>query len=192
MSDDPVAPVVRSESRGDVALILIDNPPVNASSRAVRQGLATAIEAANKDAGVAAIVIACEGRTFVAGADIREFGKPPLPPGLPDVLTIVEASTKPVVAAVHGTALGGGFELALACHARVLDARAIVGLPEVKLGLIPGAGGTQRLPRLIGLRGAIDLAASGRQVKAEEALALGVADSIADGDLREEAIALAR
>jgi 3-hydroxyacyl-CoA dehydrogenase len=192
LSNDPVAPAVRSESRGDVALILIDNPPVNASSRAVRQGLATAIEAANKDTNVAAIVIACEGRTFVAGADIREFGKPPLPPGLPDVLTIVEASTKPVAAAVHGTALGGGFELALACHARVLDARAIVGLPEVKLGLIPGAGGTQRLPRLIGIRAAIDLAASGRQVKADEALALGIADSIATGDLREEAIALAR
>jgi 3-hydroxyacyl-CoA dehydrogenase len=192
LSDDPVAPVVRSERHGDIALILIDNPPVNASSRAVRQGLVAAIEAANKDTSVAAIVIACEGRTFVAGADIREFGKPPLPPGLPDVLTIVEASTKPVVAAVHGTALGGGFELALACHARVLDARAIVGLPEVKLGLIPGAGGTQRLPRLIGLRAAIDLAASGRQVKAEEALALGVADSIAAGDLREEAITLAR
>ena len=109
LSDDPVAPVVRSERHGDIALILIDNPPVNASSRAVRQGLVAAIEAANKDTSVAAIVIACEGRTFVAGADIREFGKPPLPPGLPDVLTIVEASTKPVVAAVHGTALGGGF-----------------------------------------------------------------------------------
>jgi 3-hydroxyacyl-CoA dehydrogenase len=192
LSIDAVAPVVRTESRGEVALILIDNPPVNASSRAVRQGLATAIEAANADRSVEAIVIACQGRTFVAGADIREFGKPPLPPGLPDVLTIVESSNKPVVAAIHGTALGGGFELALACHARVLDAKAIVGLPEVKLGLIPGAGGTQRLPRLIGIVAAIDLAASGRQVKADEALALGIADSIATGDLRESAIALAR
>jgi 3-hydroxyacyl-CoA dehydrogenase len=192
LSIDAVAPAVRSESRGAVALILIDNPPVNASSRAVRQGLAVAIEAAGKDAAIEAIVIACEGRTFVAGADIREFGKPPLPPGLPDVLAIIEAASKPVVAAVHGTALGGGFELTLACHARVLDAKAIVGLPEVKLGLIPGAGGTQRLPRLIGMRAAIDLAASGRQVKADEALALGIADSIATGDLRESAIALAR
>ncbi|WP_158817143.1 3-hydroxyacyl-CoA dehydrogenase NAD-binding domain-containing protein [Methylocapsa sp. S129] len=192
MPDDAVASAVRIENRGDVALILIDNPPVNASSQAVRKGLVTAIEAANKDAAVAAIVIACEGRTFVAGADIREFGKPPLPPALPDVLTIVEASGKPVVAAVHGTALGGGFELALACHARVLDPGAIVGLPEVKLGLIPGAGGTQRLPRLIGVRAAIDLAASGRQVKADEALALGIADSLAAGDLRDSAIALAR
>jgi 3-hydroxyacyl-CoA dehydrogenase len=191
LTSETLAPAVRTENHDGVALILIDNPPVNASSRAVRQGLAAAIEAANKDGAVDAIVIACEGRTFVAGADIREFGKPPLPPGLPDVLSIVEASTKPVVAAVHGTALGGGFELALACHARVLDSRAIVGLPEVKLGLIPGAGGTQRLPRLIGIRAAIDLAASGRQVKADEALALGIADSIATGDLRQDALALA-
>jgi 3-hydroxyacyl-CoA dehydrogenase len=192
LPDQAIAPVVRIESRGNVALILIDNPPVNASSQAVRQGLRGAIETVNGDAAIEAVVIACEGRTFVAGADIKEFGKPPLAPSLPDVLTEVEAARKPVVAAVHGTALGGGFELALACHARVLDAKAIVGLPEVKLGLIPGAGGTQRLPRLIGLRGAIDLAASGRQVKAEEALALGVADSIAEGDLRESAIAHAR
>ena len=192
LSNSPVAPVVRIENRGDIALILIDNPPVNASSRAVRQGLVAAIGAANADSAVAAIVIACEGRTFVAGADIKEFGKPPLSPPLPDVLGIVEASAKPVVAAVHGTALGGGFELALACHARVLDAQAVVGLPEVKLGLIPGAGGTQRLPRLIGMRPAIDIAASGRQVKAEEALALGVADAIAAADLRGAAIDLAR
>ena len=192
MSGDVIAPVVRIERRGNLALILIDNPPVNATSQAVRQGLASAIEAANADSAIEAIVIACEGRTFVAGADIREFGKPPLSPALPDVLTIVEASVKPVVAAVHGTALGGGFELALACHARVLDGQAIVGLPEVKLGLIPGAGGTQRLPRLIGIRNAIDLAASGRQVKAQEALTLGIADSLAAGDLRESALALAR
>ena len=189
---DNAPPVVRTERRGSIALVLIDNPPVNATSQAVRQGLAGAIEAAGADAGVEAIVIACEGRTFVAGADIREFGKPPLPPALPDVLAIVESSKKPVVAAVHGTALGGGFELALACHARVLDAGARVGLPEVKLGLIPGAGGTQRLPRLIGFAAAIDLASSGRQVGAPEALALGIADEIADGDLREAALALAR
>jgi len=192
LSGDASAPVVRIERRDNLALILIDNPPVNATSQAVRQGLASAIEAVNADPAVEAIVIACEGRTFVAGADIREFGKPPLAPALPDVLAIVEASVKPVVAAVHGTALGGGFELALACHARVLDAKAIVGLPEVKLGLIPGAGGTQRLPRLIGIRNAIDLASSGRQVKAQETLALGIADSIATGDLRESAIATAR
>jgi 3-hydroxyacyl-CoA dehydrogenase len=192
LTDKAFGPVVKIENRGNMALILIDNPPVNASSQAVRQGLADAVATANADAAVQAIVIACEGRTFVAGADIKEFGKPPLSPSLPDVLNIVEASEKPVVAAIHGTALGGGFELALACHARVLDAKAVVGLPEVKLGLIPGAGGTQRLPRLIGMRNAIDLASSGRQVKADEALALGVADSIASGDLRESALALAR
>ena len=186
------AAVVRTEIHDDVALIVIDNPPVNATSQAVREGLVAAVRAAEAGAAVAAIVIACDGRTFVAGADIGEFGKPPLPPALPDVLGAVEASEKPVVAAVHGTALGGGFELALACHARVLDPGAIVGLPEVKLGLIPGAGGTQRLPRLIGMRAAIDLAASGRQVGAQEALALGVADAIAPGDLRDAAIAFAR
>jgi 3-hydroxyacyl-CoA dehydrogenase len=189
---DSAAPVVRIEKHDNLALILIDNPPVNATSQAVRQGLVAAIEAANADAGVEAIVIACEGRTFVAGADIREFGKPPLPPALPDVLAIVEASGKPVVAAVHGTALGGGFELALACHARVLHPSAVVGLPEVKLGLIPGAGGTQRLPRLVGMRAAVEIAASGRQVKADEAASLGIADAIAAGDVREAALALAR
>jgi len=183
---------VRRERRGDVALILIDNPPVNATSQAVRAGLAEAVAAAKADPAIAAIVIAGEGRNFVAGADIREFGKPPLKPSLPDVLNEIEASSKPVVAAVHGVALGGGFELALACHARVLDPRARVGLPEVTLGLIPGAGGTQRLPRLIGIVKAIDIAATGRQVKAKEALGLGVADAIADGDLRKFAIDFAR
>jgi 3-hydroxyacyl-CoA dehydrogenase len=192
LKEDTAAPAVRTENHGNVALVLIDNPPVNASSQSVRQGLVAAIGRANRDAAVEAIVVACEGRTFVAGADIREFGKAPLSPSLPDVLAIVEASDKPVVAAIHGTALGGGFELALACHARVLDAKSAVGLPEVKLGLIPGAGGTQRLPRLIGLRNAIDLAASGRQVKAQEALTLGIADVVATGDLREAALALAR
>jgi 3-hydroxyacyl-CoA dehydrogenase len=191
LTDKAVASVVRIENLGNVALILIDNPPVNASSQAVRQGLSDAVAAVNADPSAEAVVIACEGRTFVAGADIKEFGKPPLTPSLPDVLNIVEASAKPVVAAIHGTALGGGFELALACHARVMDAKAVVGLPEVKLGLIPGAGGTQRLPRLIGMRNAIDLASSGRQVKAEEALAFGIADAIAAGDLRESAVALA-
>jgi 3-hydroxyacyl-CoA dehydrogenase len=184
--------VVRRETEGDVALVLIDNPPVNATSQAVREGLAKTVAAASADRTVAAIVIACEGRSFVAGADIREFGKPPLKPSLPDVLNDIEACKKPVVAAVHGVALGGGFELALACHARVLHREASVGLPEVKLGLIPGAGGTQRLPRLIGIPKAIDIAASGRQVKAKEALGLGVADLIADDDLRKTAIALAR
>jgi 3-hydroxyacyl-CoA dehydrogenase len=183
---------VRLRVEGDVALILIDNPPVNAASQAVRAGLARSIAAAGADSAVKAVVIACEGRGFVAGADIREFGKPPLAPYLPEVLNLIEASEKPVVAAVHGAALGGGFELALCCHARVLDAGASFGLPEVKLGLIPGAGGTQRLPRLIGVPKAIEIAATGRPVKAQEALALGLADAIAQGDLRTAAIAHAR
>ena len=192
MSGDVIAPVVRIERRGNLALILIDNPPVNATSQAVRQGLASAIEAANADSAIEAIVIACEGRTFVAGADIREFGKPPLSPALPDVLTIVEASVKPVVAAVHGTALGGGFELALACHARVLDGQAIVGLPEVKLGLIPGAGGTQRLTRLVGRARALEIVLGCADVTGDEAAAIGYVNRVlADDEIEDFVRALA-
>jgi len=139
-----------------------------------------------------AAVIACAGRTFIAGADIREMGQPPREPHLPDVVNAIETCTKPVVAAVHGTALGGGFEVALACHARVFAPSASAGLPEVKLGIVPGAGGTQRLPRLIGMEKALDLVSSGRNVKSEEALELGIADFIAKGDLRQEAVDLAR
>ncbi|MDE2577662.1 MAG: enoyl-CoA hydratase/isomerase family protein [Hyphomicrobiales bacterium] len=183
---------VRLEKQGDVALAIVDNPPVNALSQAVRQGILDCIGAATADSAVKAIVLACEGRSFIAGADIKEFGKPPQPPFLPDVLGALEASGKPVVAAIHGTALGGGFEVALACHARVADARAKIGLPEVKLGLIPGAGGTQRLPRLAGVAFAIDVASSGRMVGMKEALAAGVIDKIADGDLRASAVEYAR
>ena len=186
------ASTVRTEKHGRTALILIDNPPVNAASHSVRDGLLVALRAAAHDAGTDAIVIACEGRTFVAGADIREFGKPSQPPILPDVLDEIETCAKPVVAAIHGTALGGGFEIGLACHARVLSADAVVGLPEVKIGVIPGAGGTQRLPRLIGMLAALDIAATGRQVKAAEALKLGIADKIAEGGLRDAALALAQ
>ena len=182
---------VRIEMHGHVALVLIDNPPVNAASHAVRAGLVAAIAKANGDAKAQAIVIACEGRTFVAGADIKEFGQPSQPPMLPDALEPIEASAKPIVAAIHGTALGGGFEIALACHARIMAKDAVIGLPEVKIGVLPGAGGTQRLPRLIGMLPALDIAATGRQVKAAEALKLGIADKIADKDLRHEAIAMA-
>ena len=137
-------------------------------------------------------MIACAGRTFVAGADIREFGQPPREPHLPDVIDAIEACSKPVVAAVHGTALGGGCEIALACHARIADPGASFGLPEVKLGLVPGAGGTQRLPRLIGMEAALDLVSSGRMVKAAEALRLGLVDRLSSGDLRQDAMELAR
>jgi 3-hydroxyacyl-CoA dehydrogenase len=173
-------------------LIEIDNPPVNATSQAVRAGLLAAIREVDGNAQIGAAVIACAGRTFVAGADIREFGQPPREPHLPDVINAIEACSKPVVAAVQGTALGGGCEIALACHARVAEPGAAFGLPEVKLGLVPGAGGTQRLPRLVGMEAALDLVSSGRTVKAAEALRLGLIDRISSGDLRGEAIDLAR
>jgi 3-hydroxyacyl-CoA dehydrogenase len=177
---------------GDVAVITVDNPPVNALSQAVRQGLVERIEEAEADQAVTAIVIACAGRTFIAGADIKEFGKPPLEPFLPDVVNRIEDCQKPVVAAIHGTALGGGFEVALGCHYRIASSSAAVGLPEVNLGLLPGAGGTQRLPRLIGAEAAMDVMLSGQPVKAKAALDKGAIDRIAEGDdLRVDAIAFA-
>ena len=187
----PNASPVRIETTDGIALIVIDNPPVNATSQAVRAGLASAIRDASANAGIRAIVIACDGRTFVAGGDVREFGKPPLEPHLPDVCTAIETSPKPVVAAIHGTALGGGLELALSCHARIMAGDAKIGLPEVKLGLIPGSGGTQRLPRLAGMMFGLDIVSSGRQVTANEALAHNIVDRIAMADLRAEAVALA-
>ncbi len=182
---------VRTERHGDVALIVIDHPPVNAMSVAVRRELAAAIAWVGHEPGVRAAVLACDGRTFVAGADIREFDAPPEQPHLGDVCTALDDCPRPIVAAVHGTALGGGFELALSCNARVLAPDARVGLPETKLGLIPGAGGTQRLPRLAGALTALELIASGRQLSADEAMKLGVVDEIAT-DLRAAATALAR
>ncbi len=191
MTDAEKEPV-RLEIVDGVALLLIDSPPVNATSQAVRAGILQSILSAQADPRVEAVVIACEGRTFIAGGDIREFGKPPLEPQLPHVCNSIEALTKPVVAAVHGTALGGGFEIALSCHARVIDKKARIGLPEVKLGLAPGAGGTQRLPRIAGMLWALDVITSGRQVSAEEALRIGVVDRLAQENLREEAKLLAR
>jgi 3-hydroxyacyl-CoA dehydrogenase len=184
--------VVRIVPHGDVAVIEIDNPPVNATSLAVRAGLTSALAQAEANPAVKAIVLAAAGRTFVAGADIKEQGRPPQPPFLPEVCNAIEASTKPIVAAIHGTALGGGFELTLAAHARIAAPDARVGLPEVNLGIIPGAGGTQRAPRLCGVPAAIDLATSGKPLPAPKALALGLVDRIADGDLRSAAIAFAR
>ena len=183
---------VRLSKVDGVGLIEIDNPPVNATSQAVRQGLRDALRETGRDTGVEAVVIAGAGRTFTAGGDITEFGKPPREPHLPDVLSEIEASEKPVVVAWHGTALGGGCEIGLAAHARIIAADGSVGLPEVKLGLVPGAGGTQRLPRLVGALAALDMIASGRMVAAKEALSLGLVDRIVTGDLRDEAIALAR
>jgi len=173
---------------GAIALVLIDNPPVNALSRSVRAGLVSALEAAFADPDVEAVVLACEGRTFAAGGDIREFGQPPAEPFLTRVMDLIENGAKPVVAALHGTALGGGLELALACHGRVMEEAAVAGLPEVKIGILPGAGGTQRLPRLIGMVAALDLVTTGRRVKATEALKLGLVDQVVEGEVREAAV----
>ena len=177
---------------GELAVVTVDNPPVNALKHEVRAGLAEALRQARADGAVKAVVISCAGRTFFAGADITEFGKPPQAPSLHDVIAAIEAIPKPVIAALHGTALGGGFELALACHFRVAVARARVGLPEVKLGLLPGAGGTQRLPRLVGPEKSLKMIVTGDPIQASEALTDGVIDEIVEGDLTAGAVAFAR
>ncbi|QYK39998.1 MAG: enoyl-CoA hydratase/isomerase family protein [Paracoccaceae bacterium] len=184
-------PAVRSDRAGAVMVITIDAPPVNALGHAVRAGLWQEVGAAAGDAAVRAIVIRAEGRTFPAGADIAEFGKTPVPPLLPEVLDLIEGCAKPVVAAIHGQALGGGLELALAAHARVAADSARLGLPEVSLGILPGAGGTQRLPRLIGAEQALRLMLSGRPVPAAEALALGMLDRVVEGDPAAAAVEMA-
>ncbi|MBT8107215.1 MAG: enoyl-CoA hydratase/isomerase family protein [Gammaproteobacteria bacterium] len=175
----------------NIGVVTVDNPPVNALSHAVRQGLLDAFTRAAGDASEAVLLI-CDGRTFIAGADIAEFGKPLKEPWLPDLYNFIEALDKPVVAAIHGTALGGGFEAAIATHYRCALASARVGLPEVKLGLLPGAGGTQRTPRLAGVQVSLDLMTSGVPVPAPAALEAGLIDKIIDGDLREGALAWAR
>lgn len=174
-----------------VLVVTIDNPPVNAASADMRAGTLAAIDLAGTTKEVRAVVLTGAGKTFVGGADIREFGQPMAAPLLPEVIERIEASDKPVVAAVNGAALGGGLEIALACHCRIAAAGARVGLPEVKLGIVPGAGGTQRLPRLTGIAAAIELIAGGRVVGAEEALALGMVDRVVDEDLLAAAIAAA-
>ena len=176
---------------GAVGVIRVNNPPVNALSHGVRSGIANALTTAAQD-GSEAVVILCEGRTFIAGADITEFGKPPKAPYLPDLLNQLDNHPKLTVAAIHGTALGGGFETALSCNYRVALASAKVGLPEVKLGLLPGAGGTQRTPRLAGVATSIELMTSGNPISAEAALQKGLIDHIATDDLAEEAIAYAK
>lgn len=177
----PNAVPVASELHGNVLCVTIDNPPVNALGAAVRRGLLDAIEAAEHNPAVAAIVITGAGRNFIGGADIREFGQTPQPPSLPDVCNRIEACTKPVIASLNGAALGGGLEIALAAHYRIALPAAKLGLPEVHLGLLPGAGGTQRAPRLIGAQAALDLMLSGRHVGADEALKLGLVDRLGTG-----------
>jgi 3-hydroxyacyl-CoA dehydrogenase len=177
---------------GLVSVITVHNPPVNALSQGVREGLLTSLQEANSDPETKSIVIICAGQTFIAGADIREFDKPPEAPHLPDVVSAIEASEKIVLAAICGNALGGGLEVALGCHYRMAAVDAIVGMPEVKLGLLPGASGTQRLPRLSGTQKALDIILSGNPLSAAEALKVGIIDKIVnDDDLQAAAIAYA-
>jgi 3-hydroxyacyl-CoA dehydrogenase len=184
---------IRTERHDDVLVIISDNPPVNALGAAVRQGIEAAIKEGVADASVEAMVIRCDGRTFFAGADITEFTKPPVDPLLPQVVDMIEASSKPVVAAIHGTALGGGCEIALGAHYRIAVPSAKLGMPEVKLGLLPGASGTQRLPRVAGIKLALELAAKGDPISAQKALDAGLVDRLAGEDtLEADAIAFAR
>ena len=184
---------IRTERHDDVLVIISDSPPVNALGAAVRQGIEAGIKEGVADASITAMVIRCDGRTFFAGADITEFGKAPVDPLLPVLVDMIEASDKPVVAAIHGTALGGGCEVALACHYRIAVPSAKLGTPEVKLGLLPGAGGTQRLPRLAGVRMALELTAKGDPISARQAEAAGLVDKLAGEDsLAADAIAFAR
>ncbi|GLS33593.1 3-hydroxyacyl-CoA dehydrogenase [Mesorhizobium albiziae] len=181
---------VRIETQSDgIAVVTVDNPPVNALSQAIRQGLLDAAVALDADPRVRGVVLLCAGRTFIAGADISEFGKPPQAPRLPDVIARIERAAKPWLAAIHGAALGGGLEVALGCRWRVAEETARFGLPEVTLGIIPGAGGTVRLPRLVDAKEAIELAAAGRQIGAAAARDIGLIDAMLGQNLREKAVA---
>ncbi len=184
---------VTMQIHNDIAVVIVNNPPVNALSWHVRQGLHDSFSSALADAAVKAIVLRCDGSTFIAGADITEFGKPPQGPDFNAVLNMIEAADKPVVAAIHGTALGGGLETALVCHYRIAVPSAKLGVPEVKLGLLPGAGGTQRLPRVVGIEAAATMCALGEPVPAAKAEAMGLVDRLAgETSLVEDAIAYAR
>ncbi len=188
-----INPVTDLSKDGDIAVITLNSPPVNALSAPVRDGLAEGFKAAIADPGVKAIVLVCEGKTFIAGADISEFGKAPKGASLFEVQAAMENSPKPVVAAIHGTALGGGLEVALCAHYRVAVPSAKCGLPEVNLGLLPGAGGTQRLPRIVGPEAALDMMTSGKHVGAKYSLDVGLVDELApEGGLRAAAIAFAK
>ncbi|MDA7601369.1 3-hydroxyacyl-CoA dehydrogenase NAD-binding domain-containing protein [Gammaproteobacteria bacterium] len=180
------------ENHSNIAVLTLNSPPVNALSANVREGLHDGVKSAIEDTGVDAIVIICEGRTFIAGADITEFGQAPKGPSLYDVQDMIENSTKPVVAAIHGTALGGGLEVALTCHYRIAVPSAKCGLPEVNLGLLPGAGGTQRLPRIVGAAKALVMMTSGEHVPADQCLSMGLVDEMAEeGKLLEGAVSFA-
>ena len=177
-----------------IGIITLDNPPVNGLSFAVRRGLADQVEAAIADDAVHAIVVRGAGKMFCGGADIRQFGQTPPPnaANLPEAINQLESSSKPVVAAIHGVAAGGGLEVALGCHYRLASPATRLGLPEVTLGFVPGAGGTQRLPRLIGVQKALEVIVGGQLLPADRALALGIIDEIVQGDLFGRAVAFAR
>ena len=185
--------VTTIEKDGNISIITLNSPPVNALSAPVREGLHKGITEARNDGETEAIVIICEGRTFIAGADISEFGKEPKGPSLFEVQEFIEDSNKPVIAAIHGTALGGGLEVALTCHYRIAVPSAKCGLPEVNLGLLPGAGGTQRLPRVVGVEKALQMVTSGQHVPAKQCLEMGLVDEIANEDsLKEDSINFAK
>ncbi|MBX9797631.1 3-hydroxyacyl-CoA dehydrogenase NAD-binding domain-containing protein [Sphingomonas sp.] len=184
---------ITTERHGDVLVIFSDSPPVNALGAAVRQGLDAGVREGLGDPAIKAMVIACKGKTFFAGADITEFGKPPVEPMLPGLLDMIEAADKPVIAAIHGTALGGGCEVTLACHYRIAVPSAVIGTPEVKLGLLPGAGGTQRIPRVAGVKLALQMTAIGDPISATLAQQAGLVDRLAgETSLVEDAVAFAR
>jgi 3-hydroxyacyl-CoA dehydrogenase len=183
--------VVSISREGEIAVITVDNPPVNALSQAVRRALFDATTELDADDDVKAVVLTCAGRTFIAGADVSEFGKPPMEPHLPDLVNRIEASVKPWIAAIHGTALGGGFEIALGCRFRVTVPDAAIGLPEVTLGIVPGASGTVRTPRLVGAEAAVELVTGGKPVKAVKALSMGLVDAVVRGDLLQSVLAFA-
>ncbi len=188
MTDSPIS----TEKRGDILIVTSNNPPVNALGAGVRIGLNAALDEAAADDGIKAVVLICAGQTFFAGADITEFGKPPVEPMLPAVIGRMEAFDKPVIAAIHGTALGGGLETALCAHYRVAVPSAKLGVPEVKLGLLPGAGGTQRLPRVVGVKAALEMTAKGDPISAKLAHQWGLVDALAEeGALLDTALAFA-
>ncbi len=188
MSDSPIS----TEKRGDILIVTSNNPPVNALGAGVRVGLDAALTQAAADDGIKAVVLICAGQTFFAGADITEFGKPPVEPILTDLIPKIEAFDKPVIAAIHGTALGGGLETALGAHYRVAVPSAKLGVPEVKLGLLPGAGGTQRLPRVVGVKAALEMTAKGDPISATQAHTWGLVDELAEeGALLDTALAFA-
>ncbi|MEG0004075.1 enoyl-CoA hydratase-related protein, partial [Comamonas sp.] len=181
MGAAPQALAVNTALHGAILVVTIDNPPVNALGQVVRQGLVTAMQQAETDAAVRAVLLVGAGKAFIAGADIREFGKPPVPPSLPEACAAIENCSKPVVAAIHGAALGGGLEVAMSAHYRLALPAASLGLPEVLLGLLPGSGGTQRAPRLMGIKPATELMLSGKPMNAKAALKAGLVDRLAEG-----------